>query len=1568
METIIFKNSAHLKTFKKIHSVSELKQLNLHHPGKLKALGLNKKNALKKREELKAYQRLLRVGVGIETIPGLLAVKAKPAQKQKQIPTLDSAYAIASLPEDRFVEIIEALDTGQKAAAKEIYQNSQQVKAKSIQVWANLKSHFAAPMPRMLQNTCNAGELENLPGYDELFGSLDYLEVHHDHSIFGPSAYLLDLLRVADEYIIYKNPEDKDCLHKRRPDIGELDLTIENTNRMDPFIQHINKILLSTLGKGQPIDQTLQSFTGQVHPFEFPFYLPLEILRAYLKESKTSLAEFYSLLNTQTKKENQTDDLSNLIALETLELSLEEWQVISESKTEKADLVKAFGLSENPPEEQTFEYLLDYNVFLKQTGLDWKKLEALFNQGVEPGNLDEDAPGFYINQDLEDNYWRVTEETVGTGEAQTVIKSIRIGKSETDLDLENELYKTGADRLHRFIRLANRLQWSFTDLDWVMKTLSEPKLLQDAELLQNLARVKYLHDELELPLDVVCSLFSRMKTIGKDNLFDRVYPDLKDVLDDTGETLWTPDDDEENYTGKIASGLKINALDLLVLAEILEIDREVHDPNEEGKEEDEAPILTYILNLDTLSRLHRAVVLIKQFHLSIDHLFRMMALLEFNKEQILKIGLEPGQVVDIAKLCQWMDLADISFDELIFIVDPENAESFFADQWENEVRDFFNAFWTQSPHLLLTPKDLFEVARQIEITPVISLKTRIKKKIRGPEEEQEPDKEILLFESLCESGNFVDVTDQYAQFNTRPGAPESGKTHEVTEENIAIVISTDLTEFEKIVKEKDISKIPGFELETILQRQFEKQEAYIIEQLSAFFQYTPENFESAYLLAEHAENNRLSAIMQAKKENEPNEDGDLPEPDDPRHLHDKLLTPLVYQETEENPEAKNILIFMSQVSRWRLFAVKLELDLREANSLVDYHDRLYEIDCLNELGLEDMQRLWYWQQISAGDEEDHKLLRRIEEGLEDEAGEEEPHALVRAFGAQCGLSLDSGSVRSIGKLLSADDYNISDIINMYRFITLGDQVGCDFTFFRDILELAQIDGKLLNPGDTPESNEEPYKWKHTKMLAEAAKTQVLSRSDTGKWPEKEKEVEGALQEKLRDSMCATLMLQHDLKNKRQISEYLLIDVEMSSIADISPIKEAMLAVQTYLNRCRMGLEKDVTVNIPEVWWEWLMAYRVWEANRKVFLYPENYIEPSLRTDKTPFFEELEGELMQQNITREAAETVYHSYFEKFSEISNLKHMCCYQCDITEPGAVDPVDTLFVFGRSKATPWSWHFQACKNPNHHKPGWQPWRKIDAAINADCITPVYCFDKLIVFWVEHLELEKGKDDEGEAIIEHQFTVNFSFQKPNGTWSTPQALLDNKVIKLTDGNKGEPIEEVVIDEHWLRVGALAIRNSIQPEQLIVNFGPLGENEPQIQTAKYTFVIDGDLEMDVMSFSYREYGQIGNLGLELSQAKDSLAGAAVGDYALFAGGHMSGDDEDTINVFVVGDDGPKLHEHNLKLSENRWDLAGAAVGNYVLFAGGSNDDDYSNLIDVFVLGDAGPEQYTHELTLSEAR
>ncbi|KAK2577652.1 hypothetical protein KPH14_000339, partial [Odynerus spinipes] len=89
---------------------------------------------------------------------------------------------------------------------------------------------------------------------------------------------------------------------------------------------------------------------------------------------------------------------------------------------------------------------------------------------------------------------------------------------------------------------------------------------------------------------------------------------------------------------------------------------------------------------------------------------------------------------------------------------------------------------------------------------------------------------------------------------------------------------------------------------------------------------------------------------------------------------------------------------------------------------------------------------------------------------------------------------------------------------------------------------------------------------------------------------------------------------------RDLYGFLLIDVEMSECSKISPIKAALNSVQLYIHRAMMKIEKDKDVEIKgltEEEWKWLSSYREWEASNKIKLYPENYLNPTLRKIVTP---------------------------------------------------------------------------------------------------------------------------------------------------------------------------------------------------------------------------------------------------------------------------------------------------------------------------------------------------------------
>ena len=108
----------------------------------------------------------------------------------------------------------------------------------------------------------------------------------------------------------------------------------------------------------------------------------------------------------------------------------------------------------------------------------------------------------------------------------------------------------------------------------------------------------------------------------------------------------------------------------------------------------------------------------------------------------------------------------------------------------------------------------------------------------------------------------------------------------------------------------------------------------------------------------------------------------------------------------------------------------------------------------------------------------------------------------------------------------------------------------------------------------------------------------------------------------------------------------------------SRIVQAHGTVQLFVQRCLMGLEPEAAADTAndKSWdqWKWMKNYRVWEANRKVFLYPENWIEAELRDDKSSLFQELENELLQNEVNEFTTEDALIRYLEKLGKIKEGK--------------------------------------------------------------------------------------------------------------------------------------------------------------------------------------------------------------------------------------------------------------------------------------------------------------------------
>jgi|GEM_PF-2546508 len=261
-----------------------------------------------------------------------------------------------------------------------------------------------------------------------------------------------------------------------------------------------------------------------------------------------------------------------------------------------------------------------------------------------------------------------------------------------------------------------------------------------------------------------------------------------------------------------------------------------------------------------------------------------------------------------------------------------------------------------------------------------------------------------------------------------------------------------------------------------------------------------------------------------------------------------------------------------------------------------------------------------------------------------------------------------------------------------------------------------------------------------------------------------------------------------LDNARDLFAKLLVDVNMGSEAKTSKVKEAISAIQLYLHRYFVNLE-SVDLKAPgdredlKRWWTWMRNYRVWEANRKVFLYPENYIRPELRDTKSPIFKKLEEALMQGEITDELVTGAFYNYLEEFAKVGNLK--------ITGANVHDEGDNqvLVLFGHTRTEPVQYYYQTSQFLKSGDVIWGNWLPVDISINSTRVFPIYAFGRILLFWIEiHAQEESvpygrnqgtpakresaTKVDTSDTVLKYRASVKYSFYGFNRQWVHPQTL----------------------------------------------------------------------------------------------------------------------------------------------------------------------------------------------------
>lgn len=273
---------------------------------------------------------------------------------------------------------------------------------------------------------------------------------------------------------------------------------------------------------------------------------------------------------------------------------------------------------------------------------------------------------------------------------------------------------------------------------------------------------------------------------------------------------------------------------------------------------------------------------------------------------------------------------------------------------------------------------------------------------------------------------------------------------------------------------------------------------------------------------------------------------------------------------------------------------------------------------------------------------------------------------------------------------------------------------------------------------------------------------LRARYDATSWRDLVRPINDAMRGLQRDALVAyslhRLRADEDtayINTPDELFEYFLMDVQMEPCMQTSRIRHALSSVQLFVERCLMNLEPAVKPSLINAkHWEWMKRYRVWEANRKVFLFPENWLEPELRDDKSPFFKEIESELLQSDITEDAAATALRNYLMKLEEVARLE-----PCGIYHAKDVDHVIARTAGAHRK------YFYRRRQGG----AWTAWEQVKLDIEDNPVLPVVWRDRVFLFWLRILKQPLSK-------------AEVPFKSSPGTDISTQTLTSLKVSDIKE------------------------------------------------------------------------------------------------------------------------------------------------------------------------------------------
>lgn len=230
---------------------------------------------------------------------------------------------------------------------------------------------------------------------------------------------------------------------------------------------------------------------------------------------------------------------------------------------------------------------------------------------------------------------------------------------------------------------------------------------------------------------------------------------------------------------------------------------------------------------------------------------------------------------------------------------------------------------------------------------------------------------------------------------------------------------------------------------------------------------------------------------------------------------------------------------------------------------------------------------------------------------------------------------------------------------------------------------------------------------------------VTSNYDATSWLGVSRQLSDPIREASRSALVAFLMRRDGVKDPDQLFARYFIDVQTNAFVLTSRIRQAIFAVQIFVQRCLMGLETPLGVSADQIdrtEWRVINRFQVWAARQRTLLYPEDLLDPAWRDNKTKLFRDFESAVQQADVTPANAARAYGTYLDDLRLVASLEVCGTFLQTVfegREQGLFDSV--LHVVGRSRGGVPRRYFYRRLNRYVNFEEWTDWLPIEADIQG-------------------------------------------------------------------------------------------------------------------------------------------------------------------------------------------------------------------------------------------------------------